>query len=323
MKKILLLALATTLSNVISAQSNLSFFTEDGQRFYVILNGETQNKSPLTKVNVTELKAANYKLLIKFEEDSLGTVTRYLPIEPYQEYVFALVRKKDKGASATIRKMGRQVQRDIETNEINNEQKVDGKAINKYKLRFVSQNVMKAYTPPPPPPPQNVQQPHHAPANSGAAQQTTVTQTTHTTTPVSVNVNGVNADVHYEESTTVTTTTTGAVAEEHYVMPGYGGPVGCNWPMSDQDFANAKHSISSKDFEDSKMTIAKQVVSANCLFASQVKELMLLFDFEDSKLEFAKYAYGYTYDTGNYFKVNDAFEFESSIEELNQYIGSH
>jgi hypothetical protein len=47
---------------------------------------------------------------------------------------------------------------------------------------------------------------------------------------------------------------------------------------------------------------------------------MSLFNFESSRLEFAKFAYGYTYDLGNYFIVNDAFNFESSISELDRYI---
>ena len=48
---------------------------------------------------------------------------------------------------------------------------------------------------------------------------------------------------------------------------------------------------------------------------------MRLFNFEASKLDFAKFAYKYTYDQKNYYKVNDAFEFESSISELTTFIG--
>ena len=105
-------------------------------------------------------------------------------------------------------------------------------------------------------------------------------------------------------------------------MPGYNGPVGCSWPMSNQDFAGVKNSISSKSFEDSKLTMAKQVINSNCLFSQQVKEIMMLFSFEDTKLDLAKYAYGFTFDLGNYYKVNDALDFESSIDELNAYIKS-
>ncbi len=91
-------------------------------------------------------------------------------------------------------------------------------------------------------------------------------------------------------------------------------------PLSPGEFSELKRSIASKSFEDSKLTIAKQVVGNACLLSSQVKELMLLFSFEESRLELAKFAYGRTYDIGNYYKVNDAFTFESSIDELNQYI---
>jgi hypothetical protein len=90
--------------------------------------------------------------------------------------------------------------------------------------------------------------------------------------------------------------------------------------MSPMDFNDLKNTISSKTFEDSKMTIAKQVLQNNCPLTSQVKDLMGLFTFEGTKLDFAKYAYDYTYDVGNYYKVNDQFTFESSIDELNQYI---
>ena len=47
---------------------------------------------------------------------------------------------------------------------------------------------------------------------------------------------------------------------------------------------------------------------------------MIFMPHESTKLEFAKYAYKRTYDIENYYKVNDAFTFESSIEELDAYI---
>lgn len=46
----------------------------------------------------------------------------------------------------------------------------------------------------------------------------------------------------------------------------------------------------------------------------------MLFSFEDTRLELAKYSYGYTYDIGNYYLLNDAFTFESTIEELDEFI---
>jgi hypothetical protein len=50
---------------------------------------------------------------------------------------------------------------------------------------------------------------------------------------------------------------------------------------------------------------------------------MGLFSFEASKLEIAKYAWHHVVDKGNYFTINDAFTFDSSVDELNEYTKSH
>lgn len=103
-------------------------------------------------------------------------------------------------------------------------------------------------------------------------------------------------------------------------LQGYNGPKGCNNPVQDASFNSIKNSIDSKDFEDSKLKVAEQVLSSSCFLVSQVKEIMQLFDFEDTKLDFAKKAYLSVYDQGNYYQVNDEFDFESSIDKLDEYL---
>ena len=92
--------------------------------------------------------------------------------------------------------------------------------------------------------------------------------------------------------------------------------------MAPASFTKAKDNISAGSFEDSKMTVAKQVTKANCLTAAQIAEVMGLFSFEDSKLQYAKYAYDFCYNQGDYYELNAAFTFESSIEDLNQFLES-
>jgi hypothetical protein len=116
-----------------------------------------------------------------------------------------------------------------------------------------------------------------------------------------------------------TTTTTTVPVRVEYV-PGYNGPYGCVQPMSAASFASAKNSIQDADFENTKMSTAKTIVGSNCLTTDQVVEICKLFDFENSKLEFAKFAYPKTYDKGNYFKVNTVFDFDASKEDLNKYV---
>lgn len=110
------------------------------------------------------------------------------------------------------------------------------------------------------------------------------------------------------------------IVERPVYLPGYEGPIGCERPISNQLFLDLKNNIAEKSFEETKLTAAKQLLVNQCLLTSQIKDLAKLFTFEETKLNFAKYAYSYTYDIVNYYIINDVFTFESSIEELNSYI---
>lgn len=90
--------------------------------------------------------------------------------------------------------------------------------------------------------------------------------------------------------------------------------------MENNDFQQLKRSIAKESFDDNKMKIAKQFGSLNYFNTAQVKELVGVFFSESSKLELAKYMYDYTVDKANYFVVNDALFFNSSKEELMNYI---
>lgn len=305
--------------------NNLVFFTENGEQFYVILNGIRQNEKPETNVMVRSLNGATYKARIIFADTTLGVLDKnlFMPTDP-QEMTYVV--KRDKKGEFVMRIMGSVPVAQAPAPPAN--------------------RTVVVYTTTPPP------------KKTVSVQQTTTTVTTTPTDPnmnVNMNVGGMGMNINVNTNatgipaqtttTTTTTTTTGSTSYEHhesgyghdhahehehqepvretYHMPGYSGPVGCPYPMSAGDFASAKSSISSKSFEDSKLTLAKQIFDSNCLLASQVKDIMGLFSFEESKLDFAKYAYGRTFDLGNYYKVNDAFTFESSIDELNTYIQSH
>jgi hypothetical protein len=89
--------------------------------------------------------------------------------------------------------------------------------------------------------------------------------------------------------------------------------------MNSSDFTQAKETLRKEWFENTRLTTAKQIIDRNYFTSQQVKELMLLFTFENNRLDIAKYAYGKTVDKRNYSVVNDAFTFNSK-EKLDQYI---
>jgi hypothetical protein len=151
-------------------------------------------------------------------------------------------------------------------------------------------------------------------------------------TGINVNINDGMGNGQVQQTTTVrhtTTTTSGGYAPPPpaYNPPpppparpnynsGYSGRIGCPNPMNDGEFGNVLSSISRNDFENTKLSMAKQIIGSRCVTASQVRSVMQAFEFENSKLEFAKFAYRNTYDIDNYFMVNDAFEFENSKTDL-------
>jgi hypothetical protein len=161
---------------------------------------------------------------------------------------------------------------------------------------------------------------------------TTTTQQT-TTMPGNATINmsiggtGMTGSTTQQTTTTITTTTTtngGDMTQQappplpqQQAAPSQGG---CQAPMFEEDYQSAKRSIEEKTFEDTKLTLAKQIAGANCLSAGQIRGIMKEFTYENSKLDFAKFAYAHCCDKANYYKVDDAFDFDNSSKELNDYI---
>ena len=93
-----------------------------------------------------------------------------------------------------------------------------------------------------------------------------------------------------------------------------------NNTMSAGSFEQLKKTLSNESFDNTRLIIARQVITDNYFTVAQVKEMVGLFSFDNSKLNLAKAAYKKTIDKGNYFMINDAFSFSSSKDELIKYI---
>lgn len=312
MKKLLLIAISICLlpSYFLHAQNDLVVFSEQGEQFYLVLNGIKQNAKPETNVKVTGVMQSWVTTKIIFADGKTADLDKKIAlmsggsdVKGY-EFVYA-VKKTDKGYKLAYR----------------------SEAVIAQAPPAQGQTVIVYSTTPPP-----------------VTESTTTTISTTTTsgapaTGANVNVGmnaggtGLNVNVNVNDATmnststmTSTTTTSSSTTTSSpppgnvYVLPGYNGSHNCNWPMSKPDFESAQNSIKAKSFEDSKLTVAKQILGSNCMLSTQVKEVMMLFSFEASRLDFAKFAWGKTFDPGNYYKLNDAFTFESSIDDLNNYI---
>lgn len=313
MKKGFLLSTIFTAAICIGAYAQktsvLEVFSENGEKFTLILNGLVQNDVPATNVQATGLKGDFHKVTVNFEDATLGGVTQNFALQPGMHQRANVVLKRN--GKYAVRPFG-------EPQPINLAQ-------------------AKAPAPPPPPPAATDRTDRQ---EAGAAVITPAGTTTTTTTTTTRGVKGesvrmdvgvgeqrvtINMDIDdpltktsSETTTTVKTTETRTAKEAPPVTEEV---VKCA-PMDAKTFSSAKQSISSKAFADEKKTTARQVLKSNCMSTDQIIEILGTFSFEDDKLEVAKLAHDRCSDPENYWKVNDVFTFSDSIEELDEFLES-
>lgn len=100
----------------------------------------------------------------------------------------------------------------------------------------------------------------------------------------------------------------------------YEANLGYGKAMSDREFNEVVLAINKEWLETNKLKSATYVVTTNSLTAAQAKQLVLLFSFETNKLQLAKDAYQNTVDKKNYSMMYDVFAFNSSKQDLANYI---
>jgi hypothetical protein len=373
----------------IKAQNNMVVFSENGEKFFLVVNGVKQNLEAETNVKVTDLIQPQYKVKVVFEDKSKGVVDQNIYLmnggEPVKNYEFVYGIKMTKKASYKIRPISAVSTSEVkadpsqtvvhystteptatnnnvisESNEVTTSTQVNnggnvsintnvngngGVNTTTSDGNGASMNTNVQIT-------ETKTQTNNGGANGanvgvniggmgvninindnmgGMGNSTTVTSQTITTTTSSSSSGNVSTQQTTSSNSSASTSmsgpsktkTTTSTKPKVDPLPGYTGAVGCAAPINATEFASVKKTIDTKTFEDSKIKIAKQVIDNNCLMSSQVKEIMMLFTFEETRLDLAKYAYGHTYDIGNYYKLNDAFKFEASIDELDEYIKSN
>ncbi len=315
MKKTLLALFMSASANWAIAQTNnLIVFSEDGHPFHLILNGVAQNANPETSVRVDGVSQQSNRLKFIFDDDTYGSADKTVFLSEFgKEYTYKV---KHSAATGDL------------VIKLEGSKPIPG-------LAPAPQATVVST------PPAGVSTSVAVSSGGGSTNMSTTTggtsvQASSTSTSssfgmsgstnMSVNVSGIGVNTPaglptYQEVQTVNQTIQ-ASRPPHYVMPGYTGPIGCPWPIDQGQFSGMKQSIASKTWDETKLSQAKTMISTNCLTADQVRDLVKLMGWEQTRLDLAKYAYAYTYDIGNYWKVNDAFEWEQSITDLNAFISS-
>jgi hypothetical protein len=320
MKKLTLIIFSAVIVFQLQAQKPLAtFFASGGEEFYVIMDGKKINSEPQSRVENIQLDNDWAKVKIVFKNEEI------LPIEKNIQGVDADGNKSSVTWEISQSGKGKWQIKPTSWSKLEAASTPKSNIIEEpvYEEGPVKENTTTTQTVT-----TTVQQDPYAGStvNSGINMNINITDQGET---ANMNINmslpgGTVTQSQSSSQTTYTTITTTTVSEntqkESSPAPNNNSKSGCTQPVSKDKFASVKQSIESKSYEDSKLTVAKQVMKSNCLTANQVKEIMMLFTYETSKVDFAKAAYQYTFDVENYYILNDAFTYESSIDELNEYI---
>ncbi|MCX2740481.1 DUF4476 domain-containing protein [Pontibacter anaerobius] len=93
----------------------------------------------------------------------------------------------------------------------------------------------------------------------------------------------------------------------------------CRNLLSGRELDRAIEAIRHRDFESTKLSIARDALRGNSIMADDLKRMLRQFDHESTRVEFAKYAYDYLCDQEHFYYIYDEFKFDSSVRELEDY----
>jgi hypothetical protein len=322
--------------------ANVVVFTEEEEPFTLSVNGLARNTQAASHVHVKDLTPASYRIRVKFQDPSLGVLTKTMFIEPGNEYTVVVRKKKSTAVGGVFKEVGKSIDQSM-----GNDTKEDDPA-SAYVMRLLSvaplQGVVTDNS-------DSFDNSHPHGGNSGNAQPSSGNPGNNAggsgsgSVGFNVNVNadgtGFNMNMNVQDgtqggqiNTNVNTNTQQSGNWDAWDQNSGGngavttggtqgsGTSGCAGPMSAQTFAAAQKTISNQGFDESRLKIAKQAISANCMSVAQIAQVLTIFGFEETKLDFAKYAYDYTSDPKNYFMLNDSFGFSSSVDELEEYLST-
>ena len=268
--------------------SHATFYSKEGYRFTMYLNGQRMNDEPQTEVRCINLTQPYYHAKAVFEDESLP---------PAERKLLQLTDAHGNRVDATF----------VVEHNRKGEMKIGWKSQSLYPRYIYEENTPTVVV---------------VGGGSGEVHRTTVT-----TRSVDPAPSGVNMSFGVPGGYVNVNTGGGAVVEEATttttVAPttGGGAALPCSGTLlSTPDFDEALRGVRMRSSEEGRLQSGKALVSTNCLTTDQVKRIALLYDSEQARLDLAMFAYPLVIDKGSYFKMNGLFTQESSIDALNNAI---
>lgn len=271
--------------------SVLSIFSEDGAPFFLILNGIKQNVVPQSKIRVENLP--------KYQNDVQIIFTNGTPLIRKTVNIADPVDGRAVNLTLRITRPGRGGQR-LKFHRMTECDRNYRGPRDEFVMYYGKPQQINTVT----------ETTYMDPITGQWITETTTTTTTdngYTSYNNNNNYNGYNNGYNNGR---------GGRGDNNYTPP----PPPMPMEMDMRTFNDAKQSISSASFEDTKLSTAKTIFGANYISTNQVMEICRLFSFENTKVTFAKFAYSRCTDPQNYFKVASVFDFDANKKALNDFI---
>lgn len=96
----------------------------------------------------------------------------------------------------------------------------------------------------------------------------------------------------------------------------------CTQPLPFQQFQQRYQQIKNRTTDPSKLQLSNQLIKSYCFSSEQIKEIALLFDDDNYRLQFARAAYNNTTDKDNFYEVYDAFIYYSNVFRLHDFVSN-
>ncbi|GAA4470149.1 hypothetical protein GCM10023093_30810 [Nemorincola caseinilytica] len=272
--------------------SVLSIFSENGEPFYLVLNGMKQNLVPQSKIRVEALP--------KYQNDVQIMFTNGAP--PIRRTVNIADPIDGRAVNLTLRISGGRSGMKLRFHRMNECDRNYRGPRDEYVMYYGKPQQVNTVT----------ETSYMDPITGQWITETTTTTTTDNGYGGGYNNGGYN---------------NGGYNNGGYNNGGRGGNGGYTPPpppmpvaMDMRTFNDAKNSINGASFEDTKLSTAKTIFGANYMTTTQVMDICRLFSFENTKVTFAKFAYDRCVDPQNYFKVASVFDFDANKKALNDFI---
>lgn len=305
-KKILLIVLILFLFYplFISAQhSGIEIYSEDGDVFFLLINKAPCNDTAANKVSVSPLIPSVYQIHIRFADTLLGELVRDVVLKKNTLNIYAIKALKVSEIQQQVKKTGEALRKLLSEKDDTSYQKTMDQ---RFTIRLISQKSLEISA-------NDSLADNEERVAADLEKKRNIPQKFITEKDTLIAAETITIQFGESETDSV------FVEELQNDTMQSNDERPCE-PFTDADFNSLCQLVGKEVFEDDKLKCATNAVAYNSLSIDQLRRLLLLLDFENSKIVLIKSAWSNVSDKENVASLYDVFEFQSNVDTVKAWI---